>query len=1208
MPQYDGSVVIDTALDNDGFEKGSQELEAAIKELSTAIKQMGGQLQETFGQYTQAIEQAVQSTGVMSQSMDNSKAKSEELGNSVRETKTAVDDLQNSSTNQTLNFEKPKQQVSALTKEINALHNQVDKLGPLADKAAAGDEAATRKLQAGYDNARESLTSLEDKLTEFGEQKIPTEDYVWVGQEIDKVSAKLEKLQDRKAKMDAMGTDKESKAYKSLSYDIDQAKANLQDLEITKKDMETSGSDAILGIDTEAYRQARAELDKIGSSLDDVKTRSQGAIEEPKSSGWSRVGQAIKSAAAGIGKVARLTAKGGWAGLKWITKQAAKAGKSLAQMAGRSIANGIKRVASRVGGLGSAVKGSKGSLSVGLKSLLRYGLGIRSLYALVNKLRTALVKGWQGMAGYDSKFNAVMSEFIGSLKQLGNAFSAAFAPVLNVVLPILTQLINGMSEATTRFGMMIAALTGQKSFTKATKVQYDYAEASGTASDELDKEGKAAKETKKQLMGFDQVNILSEDKDKDKDKDKNGEGGWETVPVDDEALGWADTLKQAWENADFTNFGRILGEKIRDALNSIPWDTIKNTMRKIGKSLATFLNGILETPGLFDAIGRTLAQGINSAFEFLNAFVQNFHWASLGQAIKDGILGFCNNIDWPLIYSTFSGFGAGIGTALQTGFNNPEIWTAMLTTLANGLNTLVYGLRNFLTAVDWGSLGTNIATGLNNGIAAIDWQAITQTLIAGFNGIFHLWLNAVTTFDWFGLGSSIGTCLSDAIRGIDWFSGAYALGETVTGLLEALIGFVESVDWGMIGEEIVSAIGGFFAGLDWAAAGTFISDTVLGLLDALIGAIEAVDWGATCEYIFKAIGDFLTSIDWTETAEKLGRALGDACAALCKIGSYLWDKLLSLGDGTVEGLWEGIKKAISDVGKWIQENIFDPFINAFKDAFGIHSPAKEMEPLGGFIIDGLLNGITGAWDSITHFFGTCGQKIWDAIQGCLDWFKNAGEWIVSGIQNGIAGAWDGLCNAVGGWCGDLWDGVVDFFQIGSPSKLMRDTVGKWIPLGIAEGIDKTAGDAVKTVGAMARAIADEADSKPVLMPVSTVFDDGTSGLDAVLTTFADKVANTFSNLLNALDRLVSGSDFMIPAMAMGTVAPYATSAGRSGSTAQDLADALSRSDDTISKSELTNLLIELGRKIEGISFYIGDTDLARHVNKGNNLLDRKYKV
>ena len=53
-------------------------------------------------------------------------------------------------------------------------------------------------------------------------------------------------------------------------------------------------------------------------------------------------------------------------------------------------------------------------------------------------------------------------------------------------------------------------------------------------------------------------------------------------------------VKDAWADADFTEIGRMFGEKLKEALENIPWDGIKATLRKIAKSIATFLNGFLK--------------------------------------------------------------------------------------------------------------------------------------------------------------------------------------------------------------------------------------------------------------------------------------------------------------------------------------------------------------------------------------------------------------------------------------------------------------------------------------------------------------------------------------------------------------------------------------------------------------------------------------
>lgn len=108
-------------------------------------------------------------------------------------------------------------------------------------------------------------------------------------------------------------------------------------------------------------------------------------------------------------------------------------------------------------------------------------------------------------------------------------------------------------------------------------------------------------------------------------------------------------IKDAWDEADFYDVGRMFGEKLKEALDNIQWDGIKASLRKIAKCIATFLNGFLETPGLFTSIGVTIAQAINSAFEFVDSFVENFHWSSLGTAIADLIIGALDTLDWTLI-------------------------------------------------------------------------------------------------------------------------------------------------------------------------------------------------------------------------------------------------------------------------------------------------------------------------------------------------------------------------------------------------------------------------------------------------------------------------------------------------------------------------------------------------------------------------------
>ena len=123
---------------------------------------------------------------------------------------------------------------------------------------------------------------------------------------------------------------------------------------------------------------------------------------------------------------------------------------------------------------------------------------------------------------------------------------------------------------------------------------------------------------------------------------------------------WADKMKEAWANADFSELGQIVGTKIRNALDSIDWDRIKGVGERIAKSIATGLNGFLETPGLFASIGKTIAESLNTAFTTANTFATTFHWESLGSAISESINSFFSTFDFKLAGQTVFNWASGI--------------------------------------------------------------------------------------------------------------------------------------------------------------------------------------------------------------------------------------------------------------------------------------------------------------------------------------------------------------------------------------------------------------------------------------------------------------------------------------------------------------------------------------------------------------------
>jgi len=266
---------------------------------------------------------------------------------------------------------------------------------------------------------------------------------------------------------------------------------------------------------------------------------------------------------------------------------------------------------------------------------------------------------------------------------------------------------------------------------------------------------------------------------------------------------------------------------------------------------------------------------------------------------------------------------------------------------------------------------------------AIDFQQIGKDLSDMLRTALQTMIAAVTNFDWRGLGQKI----ADFINGIDWagLMGDIAqfVSDILVGALDLLVGFVENVDWGKLATDLLNGLVNMISNIDFAK--------IISLAFELAGAAL----GAATNLVLTLLG-------------KLWEMLCDGWEST---KSYFADFIEESGGNIIEGFFKGIWNAIKNVGQWIVDHIFQPFIDGFKAAFGIHSPSTVMEEQGGFIIEGLLNGITNGWKSITEFFGNALSSIGDAISSAWDnvvsWTKDA--W--SNVSSNISSAWSNIKSA-----------------------------------------------------------------------------------------------------------------------------------------------------------------------------------------------------
>lgn len=86
-----------------------------------------------------------------------------------------------------------------------------------------------------------------------------------------------------------------------------------------------------------------------------------------------------------------------------------------------------------------------------------------------------------------------------------------------------------------------------------------------------------------------------------------------------------------------------------------------------------------------------------------------------------------------------------------------------------------------------------------------------------------------------------------------------------------------------------------------------------------------------------------------------------------------------------------------------------------------------------------------------------GDRLINGLKDLVSKIADIGRDIVEGLKNGIKNAWTGLTDWVRDLAKNLIQGFKDNLKIGSPSKVFRDEIGRWIPAGIAVGITDNEG-------------------------------------------------------------------------------------------------------------------------------------------------------
>lgn len=276
---------------------------------------------------------------------------------------------------------------------------------------------------------------------------------------------------------------------------------------------------------------------------------------------------------------------------------------------------------------------------------------------------SVLTRALRGVREYFSNILNMSPEFATALGQLKSAFLTLAQPIVERLIPALTNLLQIITQIVTALAALVSKLFGTTfaASQEAAKGLYEQAEA-------YKKTGDAAKKASKQLAAFDQLNVLNDN--------SSGGAGADSSPLFD---------LEANEDEQGNKLNKLL--KIIEAIGAalLAW--------KIGTGLGMDLKGILGTALL-----------LFSTFEFIGDYLrtwdQGITWDNLMQLLLD-ITGMALGA-----WLAFGKIGAGIALVLGG--------LALLAVAFHDMNENGMTLENTLTAIAGlflAGLGLSVLTG-----------------------------------------------------------------------------------------------------------------------------------------------------------------------------------------------------------------------------------------------------------------------------------------------------------------------------------------------------------------------------------------------------------------------------------------------------------------------------------------------------------------
>ena len=549
-------------------------------------------------------------------------------------------------------------------------------------------------------------------------------------------------------------------------------------------------------------------------------------------------------------------------------------------------------------------------------------------------------------------------------------------------------------------------------------------------------------------------------------------------------------FKSAWDTIRNAIMGVV--NMVVDWAHMIPPDGLANGIKLVADTLNWFVRHGKELAPIIIGIGTAFAavkgyQALNSGLQALTGTMNTVTTAAKG--VSNGIM-LMTDLGGPVAMLKQMAGGLSLVKTAQTAWSTA---TKMATAVqgafnaviaANPIGAIAVAVAAVVAALAW--FFTQTEAGRKAWAAFTSW--LSETWAALVEGAKAIW-NGLGEF-LANLWSAISGGITSAWTSITSFlSGVWnGISTTATTIFNGIRDFIVNV-FTVIGALIVAPLQAIQNGINtvfgwilsfitqqmnstntvWSTVWTAIYNvvsTIFGLISScistVVNAIRTVivvflsflkgDWQGAWD----AIKSFFTTT-WdgivaflTPIINGIKTTIGNVLNAIQSVWASIWNAI----SGVVSTIWNAISGVVSTCIQNVR-NTISTVLNAISGVWT--SVWNRVSSFLGNIWHGITSAVSNGIQSVSNTVGRIKSTVLGAVSGAGRWLYDTGRQVIQGLINGIGGAFKWVKDTIGNLGKNLIGWAKGVLGIHSPSRIFRDEVGKWIPAGMAQGIDKASG-------------------------------------------------------------------------------------------------------------------------------------------------------